>query len=141
MIVLLFSVLLDGAHRHQAGRAIARPRNINPFLDWSPTLKAYPEAPIRNQISALALNTMFNSPWRDRCCRFAASRARGLRDCAAPLQGAQWGGRRDFPRLPHPPSILFIPLSTVVFQYGLFDTSFALILTNPTILIHSRPGC
>jgi multiple sugar transport system permease protein len=30
-----------------------------------------------------------------------------------------------------PPSILFIPLSTVVFQYGLFDTSFALILTYP----------
>jgi len=34
-----------------------------------------------------------------------------------------------------PPSILFIPLSTVVFQYGLFDTPFALILTYPTILI------
>lgn len=34
-----------------------------------------------------------------------------------------------------PPSILFIPLSTVVYQYGLFDTQFALILTYPTILI------
>ena len=34
-----------------------------------------------------------------------------------------------------PPSILFIPLATVVFQYGLFDTPFALILTYPTILI------
>src|SRR2546430_10395086 len=34
-----------------------------------------------------------------------------------------------------PPSILFIPLSTVVSQYGLFDTPFALILTYPTILI------
>ena len=34
-----------------------------------------------------------------------------------------------------PPSILFIPLATVVFQYGLFDTAFALILTYPTILI------
>ncbi|HET8546241.1 MAG TPA: carbohydrate ABC transporter permease, partial [Pseudolabrys sp.] len=28
-----------------------------------------------------------------------------------------------------------IPLSTVVFQYGLFDSPFALILTYPTILI------
>ena len=34
-----------------------------------------------------------------------------------------------------PPSILFIPLSSVVFQYGLFDTPFALIMTYPTILI------
>ena len=34
-----------------------------------------------------------------------------------------------------PPSILFIPLAWVVFQYGLFDTPFALILTYPTILI------
>jgi multiple sugar transport system permease protein len=34
-----------------------------------------------------------------------------------------------------PPSILFIPLSTVIHQYGLFDTPFALILTYPTILI------
>src|SRR5207237_552838 len=30
---------------------------------------------------------------------------------------------------------MFIPLSSVVFQYGLFDTPFALILTYPTILI------
>jgi multiple sugar transport system permease protein len=34
-----------------------------------------------------------------------------------------------------PPSILFIPLATVVFQLGLFDTRWALILTYPTFLI------
>ena len=34
-----------------------------------------------------------------------------------------------------PPSILFIPLAQVVFQLGLFDTPFALILTYPTFLI------
>ncbi len=34
-----------------------------------------------------------------------------------------------------PPSILFIPLATIVFQLGLFDTSWALILTYPTFLI------
>tara|TARA_B110000971_G_scaffold205873_1_gene228662 strand:- start:270 stop:530 length:261 start_codon:yes stop_codon:yes gene_type:complete len=34
-----------------------------------------------------------------------------------------------------PPSILFIPLLTVVYQYGLFDTPFALILTYPTMLM------
>jgi multiple sugar transport system permease protein len=34
-----------------------------------------------------------------------------------------------------PPSILFIPLATMVFQVGLFDTPFALVLTYPTFLI------
>ena len=34
-----------------------------------------------------------------------------------------------------PPSILFIPLAMMVFQVGLFDTRWALILTYPTFLI------
>ena len=34
-----------------------------------------------------------------------------------------------------PPTILFIPLANVVFQLGLFDTRWALILTYPTFLI------
>jgi multiple sugar transport system permease protein len=34
-----------------------------------------------------------------------------------------------------PPSILFIPLSALVFRLGLFDTPFALILTYPTALV------
>ncbi|MGE0283019.1 MAG: carbohydrate ABC transporter permease [Rhizobiaceae bacterium] len=50
-------------------------------------------------------------------------------------RGAQWIGGLIFLAYLVPPSILFIPLATVVFQYGLFDTPFALILTYPTILI------
>jgi multiple sugar transport system permease protein len=34
-----------------------------------------------------------------------------------------------------PPSILFIPLATIVFKLGIFDTRWALILTYPTFLI------
>ena len=34
-----------------------------------------------------------------------------------------------------PPTILFIPLATLVFQFGLFDSPVALILTYPTFLI------
>jgi multiple sugar transport system permease protein len=34
-----------------------------------------------------------------------------------------------------PPSILFIPLATIVFNLGLFDTRWALILTYPTFLV------
>ena len=51
------------------------------------------------------------------------------------FQGAQLVGGLIFLAYLVPPSILFIPLSTVVYNYGLFDTPFALILTYPTILI------
>jgi multiple sugar transport system permease protein len=34
-----------------------------------------------------------------------------------------------------PPTILFIPLATLVFQFGMFDSPLALILTYPTFLI------
>jgi multiple sugar transport system permease protein len=34
-----------------------------------------------------------------------------------------------------PPSVLFIPLATTVFTFGLFDSPFALVLTYPTFLV------
>jgi multiple sugar transport system permease protein len=51
------------------------------------------------------------------------------------FKGAQALGGIIFLAYLVPPSILFIPLATVIYQYGLFDTPFALILTYPTILI------
>jgi multiple sugar transport system permease protein len=51
------------------------------------------------------------------------------------FKGAQTVGGLIFLSYLVPPSILFIPLATVIYQYGLFDTPFALILTYPTILI------
>jgi multiple sugar transport system permease protein len=50
-------------------------------------------------------------------------------------KGANFIGAAIFLAYLVPPSILFIPLATVVFQYGLFDSPLALILTYPTILI------
>ncbi|MEI8143836.1 MAG: carbohydrate ABC transporter permease [Alphaproteobacteria bacterium] len=50
-------------------------------------------------------------------------------------KGAQSVGGLIFLAYLVPPSILFIPLSTIIHFYGLFDTPFALILTYPTILI------
>ena len=50
-------------------------------------------------------------------------------------RGANYVGGMIFLAYLVPPSILFIPLSTVIYQYGLFDSVFALILVYPTILI------
>ncbi len=50
-------------------------------------------------------------------------------------RGAQWVGGAIFLAYLVPPSILFIPLATVVQKYGLFDSPMALVLVYPTILI------
>ena len=49
--------------------------------------------------------------------------------------GSNWVGGLIFLAYLVPPSILFIPLAIIVFDYGLFDSPLALILTYPTILI------
>jgi multiple sugar transport system permease protein len=51
------------------------------------------------------------------------------------FRGAQYVGLAIYLAYLVPPSILFIPLATMVFQLGLFDTPFALVLTYPTFLI------
>ena len=49
--------------------------------------------------------------------------------------GSQWVGLAIYLAYLVPPSILFIPLATMVFKLGLFDSPLALILTYPTFLI------
>ena len=51
------------------------------------------------------------------------------------FKGARHVGLAIFLAYLVPPSIQFIPLASVVFQLGLFDTRWALILTYPTFLI------
>ncbi len=51
------------------------------------------------------------------------------------FSGAKQTGLAIFLAYLVPPSILFIPLATIVFKLGLFDTRWALILTYPTFLI------
>ena len=49
--------------------------------------------------------------------------------------GAQHVGLAIYLAYLVPPTILFIPLATMVFQFGLFDSPLALILTYPTFLV------
>jgi len=61
------------------------------------------------------------------CAAYAIERIR--------YRGSRYIGMAIFLAYLVPPSILFIPLSVMVFQLGVFDTSWALILTYPTILV------
>lgn len=51
------------------------------------------------------------------------------------FRGAAYVGLAIYLAYLVPPSILFIPLATMVFRFGLFDSPLALILTYPTFLI------
>jgi multiple sugar transport system permease protein len=51
------------------------------------------------------------------------------------FKGANWVGLAIYLAYLVPPSILFIPLATMVVKLGLFDSPFALILTYPTFLV------
>src|SRR5262244_813708 len=107
---------------------------FNPFWTTAPTLKhiikllfesPYPEWLGNTMLVAVVATTL--SIIASVLAAYAIVRLR--------FRGATWVGGAIFLAYLVPPSILFIPLSSVVFQYGLFDTPFALILTYPTILI------
>ena len=106
----------------------------NPFWTWEPTLE---------HITALLFETEYpNWLWNTMLISVSATVLSLIASVFAAyaitrvrFSGANAVGGMIFLAYLVPPSILFIPLSTVVYQYGLFDTPFALILTYPTILI------
>jgi multiple sugar transport system permease protein len=106
----------------------------NPFYTLTPTFEHIHDLLFKTEYPLWLWNTMFIavsatflSIVASVLAAYAITRIR--------YKGAQWIGAAIFLAYLVPPSILFIPLSTVVFQYGLFDTPFALILTYPTILV------
>jgi multiple sugar transport system permease protein len=106
----------------------------NPFWTLSPTLEHIEELLFKTDYPLWLWNTMFIAVSAT-VLSIVASVFAAYAITRIRYRGAQWVGGSIFLAYLVPPSILFIPLSTVVFQYGLFDTPFALILTYPTILI------
>lgn len=108
--------------------------NHNPFWISSPTLDhihlllfrtSYPRWLWTTMLVSVAAT--FISLFASTLAAYAIQRLR--------FQGSQYVGLAIYLAYLVPPSILFIPLATMVVQLGLFDTPFALILTYPTFLI------
>ena len=109
-------------------------RTGNPFWVIAPTLAhfekllfntAYPEW-LWNTVLVSVVATFFSLA----ASVFAAYAIERLR-----FSGSKQVGLSIFLAYLVPPSILFIPLAAIVYQLGLFDTRWALILTYPTFLI------
>jgi multiple sugar transport system permease protein len=109
-------------------------RNGNPFWIIAPTLAHIDKLLFKTEYPQWMWNTVVVSVTATffslLASVFAAYAIERLR-----FSGAKHVGLGIFLAYLVPPSILFIPLASVVFQLGLFDTRLALILTYPTFLI------
>ena len=109
-------------------------RDGNPFWVIQPTLEHFHKLLFKTAYPDWLWNTVFISVIATvvslACAVLAAYAIERLR-----FKGARQTGLGIFLAYLVPPSILFIPLSTIVFKLGLFDTRWALILTYPTFLI------
>lgn len=108
--------------------------NFSPFWVFEPTLQNINKLLFETSYPQWLWNTMliaavatFISLFASVCAAYAIERLR--------YTGSKYVGMGIFLAYLVPPSILFIPLATMVFKLGIFDSRLALILTYPTFLI------
>jgi multiple sugar transport system permease protein len=134
MFILLFPFYWMALTSVKPNSQLIDMNTYNPFWVVEPTLDhikrllfetAYPRW-LWNTMYVAAAST-FLSIFASVLAAYAIARLR--------FRGSQMIGAMIFMAYLIPPSILFIPLASVIHFYGLFDTPLALILVYPTILI------
>jgi multiple sugar transport system permease protein len=133
LFVLLFPFYWMGITSFKPNEELIT-REGNPFWIKNPTLAhikkllfdtAYPDWLLNTMVIAVVATFLSLL-----CSVLAAYAIERLR-----FKGSRYVGMSIFLAYLVPPSILFIPLATMVYKLNLFDTRLALILTYPTFLI------
>ncbi len=134
LIVLLFPFYWMALTSIKPDEQLIDMDRVNPFWTTAPTLKHIVKLLFETDYPRWLWNTMYVATCATVLSMiasvFAAYAIVRLR-----FRGAQTAGLLIFLAYLVPPSILFIPLASVIYQYGLFDSPMALILVYPTILI------
>jgi len=134
VVVLLFPFYWMAVTSFKPNAELYDYKKFNPFLIGSPTLQhikhllfetAYPHWLMTTMIVAVCATTL--SLFSSVLAAYAIQRLR--------FRGSQYIGLGIYLAYLVPPSILFIPLATTIYQLGLFDSPLALILTYPTFLV------
>jgi len=134
VIVLLFPFYWMAVTSFKPNAELYDYKKFNPFLIGSPTLQhvkhllfetAYPHWLVTTMVVAVCSTAL--SLFSSVLAAYAIQRLR--------FKGSQYVGLAIYLAYLVPPSILFIPLATTIYQLGLFDSPLALILTYPTFLV------
>jgi multiple sugar transport system permease protein len=134
VIVLLFPFYWMAVTAVKPNEEMTNFNDFSPFWVVNPTLQHIRYLLFETSYPGWLLNTVLISVAATflslLSAVFAAYAIERLR-----FSGARQVGLAIFLAYLVPPSILFIPLSVMVFNLGLYDTPFALILTYPTFLV------
>jgi multiple sugar transport system permease protein len=134
LIILLFPFYWMTVTAFKPNAELMDFKNHNPFWISSPTFEhvyhllfntAYPSWFLTTM--GVAIGSTFLSIFASTLAAYAIQRLR--------FKGSPYVGLAIYLAYLVPPSILFIPLATIVVQLGLFDSPLALILVYPTFLI------
>jgi len=134
LVVLLFPFYWMALTAIKPNEQLLDMERVSPFWTWQPTFQHISKLIFESNYPLWLWNTMYVAAAATTlsivASVFAAYAIVRLR-----FKGAQAIGGMIFLAYLVPPSILFIPLSTVIYNYGLFDSPLALILVYPTVLI------
>jgi multiple sugar transport system permease protein len=134
MIVLLFPFYWMALTSVKPNAQLVDMNTHNPFWVVNPTLEHIKRLLFETAYPRWLWNTMYVAAAATVLSIFASVLA-AYAIARLRFRGAQTIGAMIFMAYLIPPSILFIPLASVIHFYGLFDTPLALILVYPTILI------
>jgi multiple sugar transport system permease protein len=134
LIVLLFPFYWMALTAIKPNEQLLDMEKTSPFWTWSPTFQHIRKLLFESAYPMWLWNTMYVATAATILSIFASVLA-AYAIVRLRYKGAQTIGVLIFLAYLVPPSILFIPLSTVIYNYGLFDSPLALILVYPTILI------
>jgi len=134
MLVLLFPFYWKALTSVKPNAQLIDMETYNPFWVVNPTLDHIKKLLFDTQYPRWLWNTMYVAAAATFLSIFASVLA-AYAIARLKFRGSQIVGATIFMAYLVPPSILFIPLASVIHFYGLFDSALALILVYPTILI------
>ncbi|GJD61745.1 carbohydrate ABC transporter permease [Methylobacterium frigidaeris] len=134
LVVLLFPFYWMALTAIKPDDQLIDMETYNPFWVVSPTLKHISKLLFQTHYPLWLWNTMMISVAATVLSLFASVLA-AYAIVRIRYRGAVAVGAAIFLAYLVPPSILFIPLATIIQAYGLYDSPFALVLVYPTILI------
>jgi multiple sugar transport system permease protein len=134
VFVLLFPFYWMGLTALKPNEELTNYQDYSPLWVANPTLRHIRYLLFETSYPAWLLNTLIISVASTAlslfCSVFAAYSIERMR-----FKGARSVGLAIFMAYLVPPSILFIPLAVMVFNFGIYDTRLALIFTYPTFLL------